>query len=813
MRIFVWRLIAGVIFLSILRGDFCSYGNELLSLGRECADMHAILQGTAPCDEAFGVFIDGVVEKQGSLSVQDWETVGILTQQYVQKCVRGGDREHAMGVLQRLLALVRLPKKVRKECLQSWQRLNPKNLMLKDLLEQLYNTEKIENPQDHLLLQVYNMTLHSSYEDQKQAILFAKEQGRFSEALSLCYRLSQSLDQGQCSIHPDLVEIERCFLDKIVLILQIEKGLSEQGAYEHWLTAYFDAEEAYAEAIEALIMRIAHQEISRSQEVDSVLLAHALGKLTWDEPTAMKEIEVLIDRGNYLCSPISQYAYFSLLEMYYQQGNMHAIDQLLQAASGVFGDQHAYSPEYMFFLGCSLYHQRRYREAREAFIFVCNHASRLGITLARTYEYLGCIACMYGDDLGAKNFFLQAYKGWGQSDAQLGLFLVAAKLRDISLCQELMNHSSFSFFHMDVLRKIETLFLKDGGEGMIPTASHIYGNMVKSMIHEEEMKDVFRPVLGVLYSEIRNKEIAWLKRTLQTYASPMHASMQTSSRNALQTWFAYITEGRVGLQRLYQQNGDPLLLCCYDALRGGDAHAVDMLPQFFSSSCSYVQSVLRLAWLHVRRGRKVPEVFFDRLDSRVDGDRLYFFVYDFEAYVSRQSDAWEHLVAFPELFPNSSLLPMVYYVLGVGDASLVRRVHWLKKALEEFAMIPVGSTHAKSWAYMYYQLQLSLAEAYVSLGEYEHAAVLFEGVKEDWGVRNHPRVSLIQDQRALRLMEKRWMLGLADVYMQLRDQERFFHHLVGYLHHRWSCPHYLQEDVNTQLLPELKAMCLRVVRS
>lgn len=802
-------LLLGVILLSVVFGHCLANEEGGASFGKQCAAMHVLLRNKQVNADTFANFISNVSDQQRLLSAQEWETASFLTQQYVQECIKNGDKDQALSILHQFLSLVYLPKKVRQECMLVRQRLNPQNLMLRDHLAQLSKTKNVGDSEwDHLLLQVYDITLHSCYDTQKQAILFAKKQNNFAEALSLCAQLSENLNSGACSVHPDLVEIERCFLDKIILMLRIEQALHEHGEYQQWLPRYFDAEEAYVHAAEALVNRIANQKIMRSQEVDEVLLSHALGKMTWDVQTAIKELEVLIDGGYCLSTPVLQYAYFALLEAYYQQRNMSAIERLLCAGKDVFASHHVYEPEYMFFLGCSLYHKHQYKEAADAFHSILSHAPRLGITLARTYEYLGCISCICGDNLSAKQFFLQAYKGWGRNDAQLGLFLIAAKLCDNQLCFELQQQTQISFFYGDLLRKIQSLFLQknttDEDRPVYvlnePCQDLVCGQVLMALM-EQGKEDVFRPVLGVLYAAINRKENERLVLALQKH----HETLKQSE------WQAQVSiNDAVNLQYLCQK--DSLLSCCYDALRRKDPLAANGLPQFFSPLCSLSQSLVRLAWLCTRDStQKIPEKFFDHIAMRVYGDRLYFFAYDFHNYSSQQPDAMRHLAAFPSSFPNSSLLPVVYYLLGTADSLALRKVHWFKKALEEFSLIPVGSAHAAAWACIYYQLQLNLAETYMSLGAYEYAATIFEEVKNDWAMRDHPRLSLIQHPSLRRSLEKRWLLGLAYTYEQLQDHEQLTNLFIEYLQHRWSFAHYLQEDVSSGLLPELKFLYQRML--
>lgn len=784
-------------------------------LGRECAKMYALLQDDTFCNDDFLAFLELIMGNQDKLSLQDWETISILTKQYIHRSIKLGAREQAIQSLKRLIMLVHIPKKVRQELSQSYQKLNPRNLIPTDLFNQLFHDDV--NHQDPFL-RVYSMALYSNYESQKQAILFAKEQKNFTEAISLCSSLLYNLDQEKCVTHPDLADIEKCFLEKTMLILRIEDAKSKNFSYEHWFAPYFEAEEAYMLSIEKLIARIANQEVERSQEVDAVLLSHALSQMTSNVSAGIKELNVLIGYGKFLHSNLAQYAYFFLLETYYQNQQLSEIGGLLEFGRSVFKDQHPYEPEYMFFLGAYLYHQHQYDKAKQAFSVVLNHATRLGVSLARTYEYLGCIAYQENNFQEAKKYFLQAYKGCGFQDSQLGLFLASAKLNEIVFCNTLLSNSSLSIIHSDLLKKINALFLSTSPEthsyvfqiiallnkGEPVSQEIIYNYILLTMMHSD-VHDMMRPVLSLIHHEVQNREKEVLRAEIlqrkNSYIS-----------EALSVWLAYM-EGRLPILLANQKKGETdfvekLLLICYDAMHLGSNSAIDMLPKFFSSQHSHLQSTLRLIWLQTRQGgTHLPEGFSDSLFVRLHGDRLYFFSYTMEDYLTGQKDALAHLELFPEYFPSSPLLPIAYYFLGLSECSLLSKVHWLKKASEEFAMVPISSIHAKTWACIYYDLHLDLAEIYFALGDAQRAQQIFEDLKEDWLVSSHPRLSLVPEGQYRSSLEARILLGLARVYHHQKDYDQMKLHIFDYLRHRWIFSKYLQEDLKNQLFAEFRTLC------
>ncbi|AAP05622.1 tetratricopeptide repeat protein [Chlamydia caviae] len=777
-------------------GVVCAAQTHQVSFGHYCADVHTVLKSGTSCDEAFSEFVERIISEKTSLSPRDWETVASLTRQYVQVKIKQNDRSISKDIVRKLLSVVTIPPHIRSEIRLAWQRLNPDSVSLRDLITQFHNIGNgRETLEDNLLLQLYSMTLHSSYEDRKQEILIMKERGDYDEALRLCERLSHSVEEGVCSPHPDVLDIEKIFLRKIVLGLKIEKSRETKASCESLLLPYCQAEKAYAQSIDNLVLRIARGEIQRAHEVDVLLLAHALYTLPWNQEKGIRELEVLIDHGNYLQSTLLYYGYFSLLEIYHQSRNFPAMQRLLVSGESVFVSEHPYFPEYSFFLGCYSYEKQDFIKSREIFLSTLDHASRLGVTLARVYEYLGCIFCREHQYSDAEDFFLRAYKSWSREEAGLGLFLTYALQKKIDACEEFISKSHFSFLYRKILKSIDALFVKkDHG-----SFSHVIKVCESLNSNKASLEDLYHyfiydmikhcrvhndsPILSLIDLQIDLEEQNYLEKAKDRAVDPEY-------KKALTLWLAFRRQELSKEVPSTMQIGsvtslEDLAKCCFASLYYKNAQSSASLTKVFSQERSSLQSTVRLVWALTRKSSgENLDLYCDNLDLRLYGDRLYLLAYDIGDYLSGKDAALLHLSCFSELFPHSSLLSLAYYLQGHAESSMIRKISWYIKALDEFSEITLSGDNAKAWTYVYYTLKLDLADAYLAFGNTARAIEVFEEIKGDWQTPNHPQVILIEEIAHRVAMEMRWVSGLACAYERLNEKEKLAQHLLDHIEKR-----------------------------
>ncbi|AAC68339.1 CHLTR phosphoprotein [Chlamydia trachomatis] len=804
----IYRFISGSCSWFLIGWGICFGADVPLSFGHQCADVRKAMQEGKPLLPIFDAFIRRIVNDSSSLSEKDWETATWLICEYIRGSLKRGEQELCSELVKPLFSLAVMPPQSKARIKQVWQVLNPQGASLKDLVRLLESSGCSSSPQDHLLLSLYNMTLHSSYENKKAEILFAREQKNYQDALRLCEELQENLTSGLCSPLSTVYEVEQAFLKRISLAIRWEQEKELQGSPSiELLLAYCSAEESYAEAVEQLIKKIELGSLDRSQEVDAILFAHALSKLPWEETLGEHELEVLISGGHYLTSIYSQHAYFSLLEQYFKKSQIQEISRLLDFGKTVFVETHKKYPEYLFFLGKYWFYLRDFSRAEEAFSSVIRYADRLGVSLAETYEYLGCLACYKGHYASAKEFFLKAYKGWGREDAGIGLYLLAVLEKDPILCQQVREQVSLSFSHQEFLKWMDRNFLpepgKEGssffkvlGSSRSLSEEEFHGLLLKEMIsrhHREKLS--CSPIQRLVYDQLDREIQLRLTETL----------IQTEDllvRRKLSLWRALYEGSLVSWGSAHQNQTlfEKSILQCFSALSQQDPSAIQQIAEAFSSGASLWQSSLRMVWAVSHTSENpISKAYSLGISDRPWGDRLYLLQYSLEQYLSGDTELLEYLTQFPELFPNSPLLPLVYYLQARGEGDPIRKIAWLTKALETFTENSLLAKEMKAWAPLYYLMRMDLAETYLYLGNVSKSQTLFEAIQEEWDAPHHPYVKLIDPPHIRVSLEMRWVSGLAHVYEAIQATEQRNALLISHIEKRFFQMRPRQEYIGKML--------------
>ncbi|EQM62328.1 hypothetical protein H359_0976 [Chlamydia ibidis 10-1398/6] len=785
--------------------------------GHFCADMHAILESESCCHKEFSEFVDRILEDKLILSPRDWDTISHLVQQYARKIMKKGDKSAGQDEIKRLLVVATIPPNVKNSIRLSWQLLNPEKVSLGNLIPQLdIPLNWVNNLEDKLLLKLYNMTLHSSYEDRKQEILLTKECGKYDEALKLYSLLQESIEDGTCSPHPDISEIETHFLRKTFLELHLRKSSEENVDFGDLLLRYCRAEDDYRHSIDRLVDKIAGGLVNRSSEVDTVLLAHALYQLPWDYDQGIRELEVLIDRGRYLYSTTAQYAYFTLLQTCQDRGDLQTMDYLLSLGERVFLPNHHYYGEYNFFLACYYYASHSYSEAKDKFLLLLDSHINLGTTLGKVYEYLGCIACRENKLREAEDFFLKSYKNWGREEAALGLNLVLGMQNKVNEFEKFSKEIALSFINQEIIQRIRGTFLNTSinksrvmkscncvAGGVDVDLEQIYHDFIYDMFVRSS-RDYSTPVLCLINEIIDHVEEECLTSVLREINESDYRKLFSLWLDVRKNDLYYSEPGCLSFSSY-----EDIIRYCYLALYKTDPSAINALPQFFKEDHSSLQSILRLIWSVTKsKVEPYPSTHFDDLDSRLYGDRLYLLMYSMEDYLSGQEDALIHLDKFPNLFPTSSLTALVYYLQSCAETTAISKISWLVKSLDEFSQVTLSRDNVVAWTYVYYMIKLDLADACLDFGDIKRAKMLFEEVKTDYFSNNCFRMRLVSDVRHRMFLEFRYVLGLSYVYEYLQDKESLCQLLLDHVEHRLFYLHERHKYFG-RMLPKTLLLCER----
>lgn len=760
---------------------------ESPSFSHYCAAVYGKLQSAHSYDELFSEFTHYLVRENAHLSAEDWETAAFLVRHYVSSSRKRKNPSISKACLQEILAIPTLPSYIREDIHHSWQKLNPHDVSLGDLIRQFHRSDFQETFDTQLLFQLYEMTLHSAYEERKQELLLARDRGEYDRAIQLCHALTESIASGECAPHEAVCAIEEHFIKKTLLSLNIAQSLENKELCEDLLLPYCRAEQEYIQAIERLVHNIANGNVQRAHEIDSVLLSYALYTLPWDPDGAIQELEVLIDHGHYLPSALSHYAYFTLLDLYHQRKDTRSMSRLLSLGRSVFVSTHAYFPEYAFFLGCYEYEQGNYARSKEAFSSVLPYATKLGVTLARTYEYLGCLLYRERKHEEAEEYFLRSYKGWGRQEARLGLLFMYAIQGKRTEYDKVYSQEGFSLSYQGSIRDLNVITMQESGfvcsevmqayqkwkdEGSL---SDLYYHCICDMVKKKRERESQDPVLSLICGARKHSEYEHLLHMSRSVEDAGH-------QNALRIWHMLYQGVSSDVYDFEKGSLAYLTLCCYRALYQEDARSGEAIVRFFSEDDVPLQSIIRCVWLETRSTCTQGdwERCYRGSPQRLYGDYVYFLAYDHDQYLSCDKAA-QHLSEFPEHFPHSSLLPFVYYIQSRISSCMVRKIGWLIKARHAIKESTLEKEWGYAWARVYSLIMLDLAEAYLSCENFVRAKDVLEEMRTDWEQSLSFHMLSKEERQECISMEMLWVQGLARVYDQLGERENLIHHLMNHI--------------------------------
>lgn len=156
----------------------------------------------------------------------------------------------------------------------------------------------------------------------------------------------------------------------------------------------------------------------------------------------------------------------------------------------------------------------------------------------------------------------------------------------------------------------------------------------------------------------------------------------------------------------------------------------------------------------------------------------YFRQYPYHSYLTGESKALAHLRAFPSYFPDSPIMVVVNYLIGLNEEKFEKAEAAFEAAIKAFPLCLVeGQIPDPAFIYFRYQAMLKLAQLYLdSEQEDENLALhLLQGLVNDFSNLDHPLTSLLTQKEPYPLLFAESEFTLAQAYIkggkQLRAQE------------------------------------------
>ncbi|WP_213318054.1 hypothetical protein [Chlamydiifrater volucris] len=743
-------------------------------------EFKGILDKKSPQDqwEFFQLFLEAVKKNSSSFSVQEFVTVANLAKDLASSLVKDGTPNKAVEVIKNTLRIPGLPKQARTELFAYLQTLNPEKLSLPQLVDRLFGLPKEVRDKlswkDSLLMDVCKLALLGDYTNRKYEVEQAFSSEKYSESLILAERLLEDISKDKVYLEPYLLKLEKACLLKIRELSNF--FLAKKEGKADWelinlMNKVCLKEKNYAEALSDLLALMARGEVPRSWELDRVLFSDALNRSVSSLSDAIKELEVLTDRGLYLSGSIACNGYFKLLEWYLISFENDKLDKLLKVGEKeFFKEDSPYYSSYLFFLGASAYQRGAYAEACSILEEGLKKATGSCCFLADIWECLGCSLLRQSQHVRCQGqrkhlysqagfFFLKAYKNWARVESGVAWFLCKALQGDQESCTDFVRKEiqSMPFKEKNMTLNLYELFFSP------PEEPHIYPfSLRKEKNIQSYLRDPLSIELMTLYEEIfaslvcllpskfeikQREEISVLRELLDFNTSNKRSGKRFNGRTSLfSDEILSLIEETISFENT-EKIGRSLREGCWEtpfqealnmlsAIRKKDLRTVDSFsnkylsvasqcyaacvygkkviidPSFFQEVSPLVRSYLFLIISKIPHCFDLCPIFlFETIfQSGVPyGDRLFFLLHPHFIGESSSETIYAAASYFPKKFPFSAFSSIAYYLSSLGRKSLEEKEGDLRKAVMNLVDFPYGLGKDAATSHARFIIRLALA--------------------------------------------------------------------------------------------------------
>ncbi len=180
---------------------------------------------------------------------------------------------------------------------------------------------------------------------------------------------------------------------------------------------------------------------------------------------------------------------------------------------------------------------------------------------------------------------------------------------------------------------------------------------------------------------------------------------------------------------------------------------------------------------------------FERYPDCSRAPEAYFRLFSYSDYFEKAIGAIDHLKAFSRLFPDSPLLVVVNYLIGINTQQLEEAKGYFEKAIKAFHLcLEEGKIPQSSYVYFRYQAMLKLALAYLthytSPSDLEKSHQLLNEIVNDFSEKNHPLATLLMQKTSYPSLFEESEYELVQCYFkqgkELRAQQRLSQMLEHY---------------------------------
>lgn len=161
----------------------------------------------------------------------------------------------------------------------------------------------------------------------------------------------------------------------------------------------------------------------------------------------------------------------------------------------------------------------------------------------------------------------------------------------------------------------------------------------------------------------------------------------------------------------------------------------------------------------------------------------YFRQYPYAKYLEGESRTLAHLKDFPRRFPNSPLLVVIHYLLGLNNQVFEEAKESFEEAVSSFQFcLEEGKIPETAFVYFRYQALLKLAQLHLTQ-DLELTQKLLQAIASDFMQADHPLASLLCAKSSYPPIYEECEYTLAQCYLKLGKELRAQKQLASMLAH------------------------------
>lgn len=874
------------LFLSSFLLFFCFIGSLLASHNNICEGNLCVEFKTALKEQDF-VLVNDLYEKlltsfeaEDFISYVNWSTMVDLTKSYAQVCIKQGNIDGVLFIVNRLLQKYP-PETFYQQLFILKESLNPNKLSLGSFLKGLEQIRKRDSglfldTQDTLFFNACKYFVVDYLESLRQQANKSLFIGNYDQALMLYKQMIHEIKQGELPVLEQdkfLILSELEVLEHQAILKQVESELQIDDKTIAFAN-YFCVKKKHENLLTSIFHSLKNNKnLTCSLDLGRNLLDLAnFYYINHCQDEAKEVLKLLIQRLESVDRTF-RLVFLKLLFISCEQKDFVQLGVLLDKGSQFFSEKESEYPEFCLYQGIFSYYQKKFDESQAYIKLSMKKPEVLGLKMPLALQYLGYSLLDYADtQIGerkeilleeAYNVFLLLFNNWDKIEGLLGCFYVKAKQKDTSwnlgekLIKDNLGRLSLSqqqlLFNLNLIFRIFPNFIVE--KDIQTNSFYLLWSLISKLPfekihdHESSLKGIslsFEKIIVSLLRYEKEKKLFGIENFIQRF---LNESIKKFLDKCLSypfilerpsiSWYIslirelYIKEFQFAKMELkeYYKNyslAQREILFCIEALKLSCSQSknkmLTFLEQHITGNSSYPQELLKILFLENASEQTLSakrKDLFLWTENSYFSEEIFFKIFPLYSYIRGDKGAINHLYKFASLFPDSQLISVVLYFLGVHQEDPIKSIYYFSTALEDYININPHIYNQNPFTYFFYKTKLELSLSLVQRTEQTHvmrAIEILERIKEDFSCLQHPLIRDLKKRYDTLEFELSIDYLLTYSFLKLGEKQKLEQHLFAtlkkytpffdnptisrFLYFLWSLQKKLAEEIKNKDLYE-----------